>query len=126
MKKLLLLAGLFYLALATPDCYDFSVTELRDDYIEVLPLLIYYGQVDWLKLKTGNNCGFYTYKDVFFQSYDSSLSAIYFTFMKGDNLQCNLDNTLRNFPSQTWLYANSVQADADVCGYFVGVANAGG
>ena len=54
---------------ATPDCYDFSVSNLRDDYFEVLPKLLFYGQVDWLELQSGRNCAFYTYGDVFFKSY---------------------------------------------------------
>ena len=28
---------------ATPDCYDFSVSNIRDDYFEVLPKLLFYG-----------------------------------------------------------------------------------
>jgi len=38
---------------------------------------------------------------------------------------CVLDNTLRTFPNGTWLYANSLFSDPNVCGYFVGIANAG-
>ena len=29
------------------------------------------------------------------------------------------------FGNGTWLYANSLNADPTVCGYFVGIANAG-
>ena len=42
MKSILITAILAYSALATPDCYDFSVTKLKRDYMEVLPLMIYY------------------------------------------------------------------------------------
>lgn len=86
--KLLVLALLAATTVwATPDCYDFSVTTLSTSYFEVLPTLLYYGKVDWLTLNSGKNCAFYTYGDVFFQSYSTSfLSGIYFRFYKGNNL----------------------------------------
>jgi len=28
-------------------------------------------------------------------------------------------------PNESWLYANSVNADALICGYYVGIANSG-
>jgi hypothetical protein len=70
LTALLLLAALSSVTYATPDCYDFSVTEIRNDYIDMLPKLLFYGQVDWLKLYSGKNCAFYTYGDVFFRSFD--------------------------------------------------------
>ena len=87
MKLLVLALILATTVLATPDCYDYSVTTLRTDYFEVLPLLLYYGKVDWMKLNAASNCAFYTYGDVFFQSYSTSyVSGIYFIFNKGNNL----------------------------------------
>ena len=47
---------LYYLALttalvmATPDCYDKSVTALRQDYMDVLPQMLFYGKIDWLTI----------------------------------------------------------------------------
>jgi len=32
---------------------------------------------------------------------------------------------MQHFKNGTWLYANSLYADPTVCGYFVGIANAG-
>lgn len=51
--KLLVLALLIATTVwATPDCYDYSVTTLRKDYFEVLPLLLYYGKIDWMYLNS--------------------------------------------------------------------------
>ena len=36
-------AALSTLTSATPDCYDFSVTEKREDYMDMLPKLLFYG-----------------------------------------------------------------------------------
>jgi hypothetical protein len=93
---LLILSSTLLLSLvsATPDCYDFSVTEKREDYMEFLPNMLYYGQVDWLKIQGGKNCAFYTYGDVFFQSYHSSVSGIYFVFRKTLGSTCKLENKL--------------------------------
>ena len=63
---------------------------------------------------------------MFFKSYHSSVSGIYFVFRKVlGSATCKLDNKMQNFGNGTWLYANSLYADPTVCGYFVGVANAG-
>lgn len=47
---LFLIAALSSVTLATPDCYDFSVTEKREDKMDLLPKLLFYGSVDWLNL----------------------------------------------------------------------------
>jgi hypothetical protein len=87
MKAPLIIASLL-LALvgATPDCYDFTVTQVKKNYLEILPELIYFGHVDWLMLDAGQNCAFYTYEDVWFKAYDPQISGIYFTFTKGSKL----------------------------------------
>ena len=85
MMKLLSFAFIAYSALATPDCYDFTVTKLKKDYMEIVPLMAYYNHVDWLTLEANSNCAFYTYGNVFFKSYSEDLSAIYFTFYKADD-----------------------------------------
>ena len=79
-----------------------------------------------MTLQAGQNCGFYTYGDVFVKTYDQSASAIYFTFMKTLGQTCQLNNTMHTFTNQSWLYANSLNADPNVCGYYVGIANGGG
>ena len=112
MKATLILAAILASSvLATPDCYDFTVTQLRKDYTEILPLMVYYNHIDYLTIDPGANCAFYTYGNTFFKSYNTSIVGIHFNFMKGSNLQCTLDNTLRTFSSETWLYANSMLAD---------------
>lgn len=51
------------------------------------------------------------------------MTGIYFVFKKTLSDICQLDTTLHSFPNKTWLYANSLGADPNVCGYYVGVAN---
>ncbi len=86
MKAFLLAAAVLILGSvhATPDCYDFTVTKIKRDYLEVLPLLMYYNKVDWMTLEPNSNCAFYTYGDVFFKAYDTGIAGIYFRFLKGD------------------------------------------
>ena len=50
MKLILLSLALLAGVLATPDCYDFSVTTRREDFFEPLPKLLFYGNVDWLTI----------------------------------------------------------------------------
>ena len=124
MKVILTLGLLAYSALATPDCYDFTQTKRKTNYMEVLPLMMYYNKVDWLSIN-GNNaqCGIYTYGDVFFKSYHEKVTANYFVYKKMDGVTCTLDTNMYTMESNTWLYANSMMADQTVCGYFVGVIN---
>ena len=44
MKSLIIATAvlLFQAISATPDCYDFTVTKIKRDHLEVLPLLMYY------------------------------------------------------------------------------------
>ncbi len=125
MNKLAILSLFVAAALATPDCYDESVSRKVPGYMDVLPSLLYYGQVDYMEIDAGANCAYYTYRDTLFRSYSSSITGIYFVFYKGDDYQCNLDNSLESYPEGKWLYANTFFADPSVCGYFVGIANSG-
>ena len=125
MNKLSILALLVVSALATPDCYDESVSRRVPGYMDVLPSLMYYGQVDYMEIDAGANCAYYTYRDTLFRSYSESITGIYFVFYKSDDYQCVLDNNLENYPEDKWLYANTFFADPSVCGYYVGVANGG-
>jgi hypothetical protein len=127
-KSLAVVAVLFSalfssLVTCTADCYDFSVTTMNDTYFEFLPQLLFYGSVDWMSLQKGKNCGFYTYGDVFIKTYNKNTTGIYFVFKKTLGTTCTLDSTLRTFNNETWLYANSLNADPNVCGYYVGIAN---
>lgn len=128
MKSMLIAAAaalMVAVTLATPDCYDFSVTTLEENYFELLPKMLFYGNVDWMTLKAGKNCGFYTYGDVFLKSYDTPVQGIYFVFQKTLGTTCTLNSTMHTFKNETWLYANSINADQNVCGYYIGVANSG-
>jgi hypothetical protein len=126
MKAPLIIAVLLLSSvIATPDCYDYSVTAVAPNYMEILPMFLYFGQVNWLTIEPGQNCGFYTYGDVFFKSNSSDVTGIYFYYLKGHNLDCSLDASIQNFPNSTWLYASSMMANQDICGYYVGVANQG-
>ena len=81
--KILAIAALLGLALgAAPDCWDQTVTKLRTDYIEPLPVALYYGKVDWFDINGSGQCGFYTYGNVYFESYNSSVVGVYFTFIE--------------------------------------------
>ena len=123
--SLAILASLLVsLVAGTPDCYDFSVTTLNTTYMEVLPQMLYFGHTDWMSLSGNSNCGFYTYGDVFVKTYSSKASAIYFVFKKqlGSSI-CTLNSTMNVLPNESWLYANSFNADPMTCGYYVGIAN---
>ena len=50
MKLILLSVALLSTVLATPDCYDVSVTTKREDFFEPLPKLHFYGTSDWLAI----------------------------------------------------------------------------
>jgi hypothetical protein len=76
----------------------------------------------------GKNCGFYTFSDVYFASFNSSLTAIYLRFVNvttQGKTTCTLETPtiMQQFTSGTWLYANSTMAPEKVCGYFVGIGN---
>ena len=122
--KLSLAILLVSLAAATPDCYDFSVTTMNTTYMEVLPEMLYFGHTDWMTLSGYSNCGFYTYGDTFIKTYSANASAIYFVFKKqiGSSI-CTLNSTMHIMPNESWLYANSFNADPLTCGYYVGIAN---
>lgn len=52
MKSPLIIAGLLLASVfATPDCYDYSVTTEVSNYLEVLPILLYFDKVDWMMLE---------------------------------------------------------------------------
>ena len=84
MKSLFLALTLLLSSVrGTADCYDFSVTTSLDtSYFEILPMLLFYGTTDWLSLQQHQNCGFYTYGDIFFKSYNANVTGIYFVFKK--------------------------------------------
>lgn len=67
-KQLAILALLVASAFATPDCYDDTVSRIVPGYMDVLPTLMYYGQVDYMEIDAGSNCAYYTYRDTLFRS----------------------------------------------------------
>ncbi|TNV84657.1 hypothetical protein FGO68_gene14300 [Halteria grandinella] len=107
-STLLILSAALALVSAAPDCYDYSVTTPSADYFDMLPKMLFYGNVDWMTIQGGKNCGFYTYGDVFLRTYDASTNGIYFVFTKTLGTDCTLNLTMQNFKNETWLYANSV------------------
>lgn len=134
MASSLLFPLLFFsLALAsTPDCFNLTegVTTIWPNLGGALPLNLNKHKLDLISLKPGKNCAFYTFNDVHFSSFHPSVSGIYFNFVNSPNSttgapQCKLESTkINTFQTGTWLYANSSMAPENICGYYVGIANA--
>ena len=85
MKALLLLLQLTTLLVLLPlrssasDCFGWSITK-RANYMELLPQLLYYDQVNWINLDPNRTCTFKTYEAVFVQLLNKNLSASYQVF----------------------------------------------
>ncbi|TNV86459.1 hypothetical protein FGO68_gene16457 [Halteria grandinella] len=91
------------------DCFSWSVTK-RVNYMEVLPLMIYYDQINWINLDPQQTCTFRTYEAVFLKTFSSNLTLASATATPYKNL--------------TWLYSNHILAESpDVCGFLVTVQN---
>jgi hypothetical protein len=58
--------------LCTPDCYNFTegITKKWNDLGDKLPPSLKGYRVDWMTIKPGKNCAFYTFYDVYFNSLD--------------------------------------------------------
>ena len=56
--------------ICTPDCYNFTegITKKWNDYNEKLPPSLKGYRADWMTIKPGKNCAFYTFYDVYFNS----------------------------------------------------------
>ena len=72
---LLLLLSLLPLSQAV-DCFGWSVTK-RVSYMEVLPQLLYYDEVNWINLDAQRSCTFKSKQDVFLKLYGKDLTASY-------------------------------------------------
>mgnify|MGYP001286624002 CR=1 FL=1 len=128
---LLFFAGLFTLSVCTPDCYNFTegITKKWNGYTEPLPPNLKGLRVDWMTIKPGKNCAFYTFSDIYFASFHPGVQGIYLNFLNQSSTvtsgaPCTLESTkINTLNSGTWLYANSFSAPKNICGYYVGVAN---
>ena len=107
------------------DCFGWSVTR-RVNYLEVVPMLLYFDHVDWINLDPGYTCTFRTNQAVFLQLYSSNLTASYQEYKYSDDFVCALNTTqvAQKFANQTWHYSNdALSADPKVCGYLVTIQN---
>lgn len=127
---ILSLSVLINFAFGTPDCYNFTegITKKWNGYEEIAIPSMSGKRMDWLTINSGKNCGFYTFSDVYFNSFNSTLAGIYLRFVNTSSANgtwsCSLESpSMYTFTSGTWLYANSRQSQATVCGYYVGIAN---
>jgi hypothetical protein len=81
-SHMLFLVLCFSLVLATPDCYSLasdSVSKRWKSYNEPPGLDNF--RVDWLTLKPGKNCAFYTFNDLYFNSFNQNVQGIYLNFL---------------------------------------------
>lgn len=105
------------------DCFGWSVTK-RVNYLEVLPLMIYYDHVNWINLDSRSACTFKTYEAVFIKTTSPDLVVSYQTYKEKDFL-CTLNTTTAApYKNATWLYSNhNLQMEPDICGFLVMVQN---
>lgn len=73
--QLLMVASMVSLG-STTDCFAWSVTK-RADYLEVLPLILYYDRVNWINLDATKTCTYKTFEATFLKFYSNDLSASY-------------------------------------------------
>ena len=92
--------------------------------MEVLPLVLYYDQINWINLDPQRTCTFRTTEAVFMKMYTSDLIVSYQPY-KEVNFKCTLQNTPAvTYNNQSWIYANHVLATSpDICGFLVTVQN---
>ena len=58
------------------DCFSWSWTK-RSSYVEILPQMVYFDQVDWINLDPTRSCTFKSTEAIFLKLYDKKLSASY-------------------------------------------------
>ncbi len=75
------------------DCFGWSVTR-RVNYLEIVPMLLYFDKVDWINLDPGFTCTFKSTQSVFLQLYSANLTASYQVYEYGDNFACKLNQTM--------------------------------
>ena len=79
--SLLILICLLVPTLCTPDCYNLTEGVTHKWNNTFLPPSLKGYRVDWMTLKPGKNCAFYTFYDVYFASLSSNLQGIYLNFL---------------------------------------------
>ncbi len=109
MKALiaLLVAFSFLEEFQASDCFGWSITK-RANYMELLPQLLYYDQVNWINLDPNRTCTFKTYEAVFLQLINKNLTASYQVYRENSQTgKCILSNqAAKPFRNNTWLYSN--------------------
>ena len=65
-QAVLLMAALS--AVQAIDCFGWSVTR-RVNYLEIVPMLLYFDHVDWINLDPGYTCTFKSTQSVFLELY---------------------------------------------------------
>ena len=105
------------------DCYGWSVTK-RVSYLEILPMLIYYDQINWINVDPSRTCTFRTTEAVFMKLSSSDLVVSYQPY-KEVNFKCTLQTTPAvGYTNATWMYANHIlSASPDICGFLVTIQN---
>ena len=77
MSSILLFLSISYIEYVhAVDCFGWSWTK-RASYVELLPSMIYFDQVDWINLNPTRSCTFKTTEAVFLKLYDKKLTASY-------------------------------------------------
>lgn len=105
------------------DCFGWSVTK-RVNYLEVLPMMMYYDHVNWINLDPLKTCTFKTFEAVFLKTFSSNLIVSYQPYKEVD-FKCALESTTATaYKNTTWLYSNHILQDSpDICGFLVTVQN---
>ena len=86
---------MLFIAIALPcllnatDCFGWSFTK-RANYMEMLPSLLYYDQVNWINLDPSRACTFRTYEAVFLSLLSPDLTAQYQVYKKPESGKCEL------------------------------------
>ena len=101
------------------DCFGWSVTK-RVNFMEMLPMLLYYDQINWINLDPSRTCTFRTTEALFMKLYTSDLVVSYQPYSE-KNFKCTLQTTPAvAYKNLTWMYANHVLAPTpETCGYLV-------
>ena len=89
------------------DCFAWSITK-RASYMELLPQLLYFDQVNWINLDPSRTCTFRTQEAVFVELLNPNLTATYQTYMGGSG-RCSLStDAAKPYKNGTWMYSNHI------------------
>lgn len=70
-----ILISLSQFASGTPDCYNATagISKKWNGYKDILPPELNGMRADWLTISPGVNCGFYTFGNLFFNSFNATV-----------------------------------------------------